>query len=87
MIDIRWLREHPEAFDRALARRGHPPASAAILALDADAVAAEVADYLAAPDAESLRPRLERFARRHGNEVWEVTDNGRTAFERFLGQG
>lgn len=28
-----------------------------------------------------------RFARRHGHEVWEVTDNGRSAFERFLGQG
>lgn len=35
MIDVRWLREQPEAFDRALARRGHPPAAAAILELDA----------------------------------------------------
>ena len=35
MIDVRWLREQPEAFDRALARRGQPPAAAAILELDA----------------------------------------------------
>ena len=35
MIDLRWLREQPDAFDRALARRGQPPAAAAILKLDA----------------------------------------------------
>lgn len=28
-----------------------------------------------------------RFARRHGHEVWEVSENVWTAFERFLGQG
>ena len=28
-----------------------------------------------------------RYARRHGHEVWEIVDNGRTARERFLGQG
>lgn len=41
MIDLRWLREHPEAFDRALARRGQPPAAAAVLALDAERRALE----------------------------------------------
>ena len=35
MIDLRWLREQPDAFDRALARRGEPPAAAAILKIDA----------------------------------------------------
>jgi seryl-tRNA synthetase len=35
MIDIRCVREQPEAFDRALARRSYPPAAAAILELDA----------------------------------------------------
>ena len=35
MIDLKWLREHPDAFDRALARRGQPPAAAAVLTLDA----------------------------------------------------
>mgnify|MGYP001137638197 CR=1 FL=1 len=35
MHDIRLIRDNPETFDAGLARRGAPPASAAILALDA----------------------------------------------------
>ncbi|MXO89406.1 serine--tRNA ligase [Pontixanthobacter aquaemixtae] len=34
MHDIRYIREHPEAFDAGLKRRGAEPASAAILELD-----------------------------------------------------
>jgi seryl-tRNA synthetase len=34
MLDIKWIREAPEALDAALARRGAPPASADILAID-----------------------------------------------------
>ncbi len=34
MHDIRFIRENPDAFDHALARRGADPAAAAILALD-----------------------------------------------------
>jgi seryl-tRNA synthetase len=34
MHDIRWIREHPEEFDRGLARRGLPPAARELLALD-----------------------------------------------------
>src|ERR1700687_5247176 len=34
MHDIRWIREHAEEFDRGLARRGHPPAARALIALD-----------------------------------------------------
>ena len=34
MHDIRAIRENPDAFDAALARRGAAPVSAAILALD-----------------------------------------------------
>ncbi|MDE2228366.1 MAG: serine--tRNA ligase [Alphaproteobacteria bacterium] len=34
MLDIRWIRENPEAFDRGLARRGLAPLSAQILRLD-----------------------------------------------------
>jgi seryl-tRNA synthetase len=41
VIDLRWLREHPDAFDRALARRGAPPAAAAVLDLDAERRALE----------------------------------------------
>ncbi len=36
MHDIRQIRENPAAFDAALARRGLPPASPELLALDAD---------------------------------------------------
>jgi seryl-tRNA synthetase len=34
VLDIRWIRENPEAFDAALARRGLPPESDRLLALD-----------------------------------------------------
>ena len=34
MIDIKWIRSNPAAFDVALARRGAAPQSAALLALD-----------------------------------------------------
>ena len=35
MFDIRWIRENPDAFDAAMARRGLDPQSPALLALDA----------------------------------------------------
>jgi seryl-tRNA synthetase len=34
MHDIRFIREHPDAFDRGLARRGLPPEAARLIALD-----------------------------------------------------
>jgi seryl-tRNA synthetase len=34
MHDIRFIREHPDVFDRALARRGLPPESERLIALD-----------------------------------------------------
>ena len=34
MIDLRQVRDDPGGFDRALARRGHPPAAARLLELD-----------------------------------------------------
>jgi seryl-tRNA synthetase len=34
MHDIKWIREHAEGFDHGLARRGHPPAARALIALD-----------------------------------------------------
>ncbi len=56
MIDIRWLREEPEAFDRALARRGHPPAAATVLDLDAARRALETE----LQEAQATRNRLSR---------------------------
>ncbi len=41
MHDIKFIRENPEAFDAALARRGLEPLSAAVLALDASRREAE----------------------------------------------
>ena len=35
MIDLKWLRDQPEALDRALARRGQEPVAAALLGEDA----------------------------------------------------
>ncbi|MGE3934296.1 MAG: serine--tRNA ligase, partial [Rhodospirillaceae bacterium] len=35
MLDLRWIRENPEALDAALASRGAAPAAARIVALDA----------------------------------------------------
>jgi seryl-tRNA synthetase len=34
MHDIRWIRDHPEEFDRGLARRGLPPLAQELIALD-----------------------------------------------------
>ena len=34
MHDIRWIRDNPDAFDRALARRGLPPQARALIAID-----------------------------------------------------
>jgi seryl-tRNA synthetase len=51
MHDIRLLRESPEAFDAALARRGLPPRSAELLAIDA----ARRAAIKAAEDAQAER--------------------------------
>lgn len=35
MFDLRWIREHPDAFDRSLVRRGDAPLSQQVLDLDA----------------------------------------------------
>ena len=34
MYDIKWIREHPDTFDRGLQRRGLAPLSGKLLALD-----------------------------------------------------
>ncbi len=34
MLDLKWLRDHPDALDRALARRGAAPMAGAVLDLD-----------------------------------------------------
>ena len=34
MFDIKWIRDHPEAFDQGMEARGLPPQSAAVISLD-----------------------------------------------------
>src|SRR5689334_18901077 len=34
MLDLRWIRDNPDQFDRGMARRGLPAGSSEILALD-----------------------------------------------------
>jgi len=41
MLDVRWVRENPQALDRALQRRGAPPSSARLLEQDSRARAAQ----------------------------------------------
>ena len=43
MHDIRFIREQPDQFDAGLARRGLPPASSDILAIDTERRAAQTA--------------------------------------------
>ena len=43
MLDLRWIRSEPEAFDRALVRRGMAGASSQILSLDGQRRAAQTA--------------------------------------------
>src|SRR3954447_12663099 len=41
MIDLKWLRDNPAAFDKALARRGMERAAASVLAVDEERRAIE----------------------------------------------
>jgi seryl-tRNA synthetase len=68
MHDIRWIREHPEEFDRGLTRRGLPPRSDEVLALDRDWRAAETR----AQEAQARRNRVSReigAAKRRGENI------------------
>jgi seryl-tRNA synthetase len=56
MHDLRWIRENPADFDRGLERRGLPPRSAEVLALDRDWRALETE----AQEAQATRNRLSR---------------------------
>jgi len=59
MHDLRWVREHPEEFDRGLTRRGLPPCAEQILALDRSWRAAETR-------AQEVQARRNRLAREIG---------------------
>src|SRR5262249_54156118 len=68
MHDLRWIREHPDEFDRGLARRGLPPCAEEILALDRSWRAAETC----AQEAQARRNRIAReigAAKKRGDPV------------------
>ncbi|MBV8320008.1 MAG: serine--tRNA ligase, partial [Hyphomicrobiales bacterium] len=68
MHDLRWIREHPEEFDRGLARRGLPARAEEILALDRAWRAAETS----AQEAQARRNRIAReigAAKKRGEDV------------------
>src|SRR5215472_15131188 len=68
MHDLRWLREHPEEFDRGLTRRGLPPCAEQILALDRSWRAAETRTQ----EAQARRNRAAReigAAKKRGGAV------------------
>jgi seryl-tRNA synthetase len=71
MHDLRWIRENPEAFDRGLERRGLPPRSAEVLALDKEWRALETE----AQEAQATRNRLSReigAAKSRGEPIDEI---------------
>ncbi len=59
MLDLKWIRDNPELFDRALARRSLAPLSAEVLALDARRRAAQTS-------AQELQQRRNEVSRRIG---------------------
>jgi seryl-tRNA synthetase len=71
MHDLRWIREHPDDFNRGLARRGLPVCAGQILALDRSWRAAETR----AQEAQARRNRLAReigAAKKRGEAVEQL---------------
>jgi seryl-tRNA synthetase len=69
MHDLRWIREHPEEFDRGLTRRGLPKRAEAILALDRSWRAAETR-------AQEAQAQRNRIAREIGAAIASSKDRG-----------
>ena len=68
MHDLRWIREHPEEFDRGLARRGLPPSVGEVLSLDRKWRAAETR----VQEAQARRNRIAReigAAKKRGEDI------------------
>jgi len=68
MHDLRWIREHPEEFDRGLARRGLPPSAGEVLSLDREWRGAETC----VKEAQARRNRIAReigAAKKRGEDI------------------
>jgi seryl-tRNA synthetase len=80
MHDLRWIREHPEEFDRGLTRRGLSKHAEEILALDRSWRAAETR----AQEAQAQRNRISReigSAKSRGLDVQALVDSQRATRE------
>ncbi len=78
MIDLKWLRDNPAAFDNALARRGMEPAAASVLAVDEERRALETR----LQEHQAERNRLSREvgeAKRRGDEAGAAAAMARVA--------
>lgn len=74
MHDIRLIREQPDAFDEALARRGLPAAAADILALDAKKRAAQTAGQEAQARRNDLSRQVGEAKRKGGDAEALMTE-------------
>ena len=71
MHDIRWIRDNPEAFDAALARRGLAPESASLIALDARRREAQTEAQTLQSERNALSKEIGR-AKAEGRDVADV---------------
>ncbi|MXW91139.1 MAG: serine--tRNA ligase [Rhodospirillaceae bacterium] len=71
MHDIRWIRDNPDAFDAALARRGLAPESAALTALDARRRQAQTEAQTLQSERNALSKDIGR-AKAEGRDVADV---------------
>ena len=71
MHDIRWIRDNPEAFDAALARRGLAPESASLIALDARRRGAQTEAQTLQSERNALSKDIGR-AKAEGRDVADV---------------
>jgi seryl-tRNA synthetase len=77
MHDIAFIRQHPEAFDAGLAKRGAEPAAAQILALDARRREAQTA-------LQQAQSRRNEASRLFGVRTWDKVDIVTSALARDI---
>lgn len=75
MFDIKWIREHPEAFDKAMERRGLSPQSSLLLDLDTKrrALQTEIQEF---NEARNRTARLLGEAKRKGEDSCALMEEG-----------
>ncbi|MCY4396779.1 MAG: serine--tRNA ligase [Rhodospirillaceae bacterium] len=71
MHDIRWIRDNPEAFDTALARRGLAPESVALIALDSRRRAAQTEAQTLQSERNALSKEIGK-AKAEGREAGDI---------------